>query len=71
MFGPTHRSDGRYSTFWALSSLKNIEDFGAKGPDAKSKQFQKLLRDFRGFREPDSKTGFSQLYQVAAGTPMY
>ena len=67
VFGPTHRADGRYSTFWGLTSLADIEDFGTKG----KKEFQKLMREFHSFRDTQSGTGFSQLYQIAAGTPGY
>jgi len=36
VFGPTRRPDGRYSTFWGLTSLTDIEDFGTKGEDGDS-----------------------------------
>jgi len=67
VFGPTRRPDGRYSTFWGLTSLTDIEDFGTKG----KKEFHKLLNEFLSFQDPEKRTGFSQLYQTAAGTPTY
>lgn len=67
VFGPTHRTDGRYSTFWALNALDGIQNFGTKG----GREFQKLLKEFLSFRDTAGRTGFSQLYQIAAGTPAY
>ncbi len=66
VFGPAHRADGRYSTFWALKSLDKIEDFGSG-----KREFQKLMKEFQSFRDRASETGFSQLYQIAAATPTY
>ena len=66
VFGSSHRPDGRYRTFWALSSLESVERFWTK--DA---AFRDLVKALLRFRDRSSGTGFSQLYQVAAGAPTY
>lgn len=66
VFGPSHRADGRYRTFWALSSLQSVEHFWTK--DA---AFRALVKKLLSFRDRSSGSGFSQLYQVAAGAPTY
>ena len=66
VFGPSHRPDGRYRTFWALTSLQSAELFWTK--DA---AFRDLVKELLRFRDRSSGSGFSQLYQVAAGAPTY
>lgn len=66
-FGPAHRSDGRYRTFWVFDSLATIETFGEGG----SASFRRLRQELVSHRDDASRTGFSQIYQLAAGTPIY
>jgi hypothetical protein len=67
VFGPLHRPDGRYRTFWALTSTEDVQNFWMKS----GKDFRALLKDFLGFHDRTSRSGFSQLYQVAASKPVY
>jgi hypothetical protein len=68
VFGPLHRPDGRYRTFWALNSIQDVQNFWT---NSKSKDFQRLVKELVAFRDRTSKSGFSQLYRVAAGAPVY
>jgi hypothetical protein len=68
-FGPANRPEGRYRTYWSLDELKNLESF-APGAGRRS-AFSKALASFVSFRDVEKGTGYSQLYQVAAGTPQY
>ena len=75
-FGPASRADGRYRTFWALDAIENSMYFGTDygkggGKDKSRSAFNKLLKEFVSFRDAAKATGFSQLYQIAAGTPQY
>jgi hypothetical protein len=67
VFGPSHRADGRYRTFWALSSLESAEHFSTKG----GATFRTLVKGLLSFRDSSSGSGFSQLYQIAAGAAVY
>src|SRR5262245_28027892 len=69
VFGPLNRPDGRYRTFWALDSTCRVEQFWTKGDG----DFKRLLKQFVAFPERGEccENGFSQLYQVAAGAPIY
>jgi len=66
-YGPAYPKSGRYRTFWTFRSLDDIQHFGENGTDV----FKKLRHELLGFRDRSSGTGFSQIYQVAAGTPLY
>jgi hypothetical protein len=67
VFGPLHRPDGRYRTFWALGALQDAQRFWVTG-DA---TFKNLVQQLLSFRDRASGTGFSQLYRTAAGSPVY
>jgi hypothetical protein len=69
-FGPANRPEGRYRTYWSLDELKNLESF-APGASGRRSAFNKALASFVSFRDVEKGTGYSQLYQVAAGTPQY
>lgn len=71
-FGPASRADGRYRTFWALDAIENSMYFGTDYKKDKGRPaFNRLLKEFMSFRDAATATGFSQLYQIAAGTPQY
>ena len=67
-FGPSNRPEGRYRTYWSLDELNDLENFA---PGGSSKAFGRVLSTFVSFRDNEKGTGYSQLYQVAAGTPQY
>jgi hypothetical protein len=67
LFGPTHRPDGNYRTFWVLTSIDGVQSFWTHGSDV----FKGLVRELLKFRDRTAGTGFSQLYQIAAGAPVY
>lgn len=69
-FGPANRPEGRYRTYWSLDEIKNLEKFDPNAAGVK-KSFSKRLREFVSFRDDEKGSGYSQLYQVAAGTPQY
>lgn len=70
-FGPTNRPEGRYRTYWSLDNLSDLEKFAANGGGGAKKRFARLLTTFMSFRDSEKGSGYSQLYQVAAGTPQY
>ena len=67
IFGPRHRPDGRYRTFWALNSLQDVQNFWTKGTPT----FRNLVKQLLRFRDRESTSGFSQLFRLAAGAPVY
>ncbi len=69
-FGPAYRPEGRYRTYWALDEMSNLESFAPRETGRRS-PFSRALAEFLSFRDESRGTGYSQLYQVAAGTPQY